>query len=82
MKSIAEKLAGTGLLIVNCLRREPRYGSHLTLGESIALARAIAPRQCYFTHMSHDIHYQIDRTALDPWKDFSYDGLKVEVDEE
>ena len=84
MKAIAsgelEKCAGTRLLIVNCLRKGPRHGSHLTLDESIALARRVAPRQCYFIHMSHDIHYQIDRKTLDPWMDFSWDGLKVDVD--
>ncbi len=83
MKSISpeecSKLSGTSLLILNCLRRGPQHPSHLTLSQSIDLARAIAPRQCYFIHMSHDIHYEIDRAGLDPWMDFAWDGLSLEV---
>jgi phosphoribosyl 1,2-cyclic phosphate phosphodiesterase len=85
MKSIGdaelEKLSGTKLLVLNCLRKGPLHGSHLTLDESVALARRIAPNRCYFIHMSHDIHYQIDKALLDPWMDFAWDGLRVEVDE-
>jgi phosphoribosyl 1,2-cyclic phosphate phosphodiesterase len=72
-----EKLAGTSLLVLNCLRREPAHTSHLTLQQSIELARTIQPRQCYFIHMSHDIHYQLDRAELDPWMDFAWDGLQI-----
>jgi phosphoribosyl 1,2-cyclic phosphate phosphodiesterase len=85
MKSIADgelsKLSGTSVLVLNCLRRAPHHGSHLTLDESVGLARKIAPRQCYFIHMSHDIHYQVDRRSLDPWMEFAWDGLKVGVEE-
>jgi phosphoribosyl 1,2-cyclic phosphate phosphodiesterase len=75
------KLAGIDLLVLNCLRRGPSHGSHLTLDESVALARKIGPRRCCFIHMSHDIHYQIDKASLDPWMEFAWDGLQVEVDE-
>ena len=83
MKSITpeelEKCTGTEVLILNCLRRAPEHVSHLTLPQSIALARKIAPRQCYFIHMSHDIHYINDRAELEPWMDFAWDGLKIEI---
>ena len=83
MKTIAAgeraKLSGLEVLVLNCLRRGPQHISHLTLRQSIALAREIAPRQCYFIHMSHDIHYQLDRRSLDPWMDFACDGLHLEV---
>ncbi len=83
MKTISreacEKLNGVSVLILNCLRRAPEHISHLTLRQSIDLARTIAPRQCYFIHMSHDIHYRLDRAALDPWMDFSRDGLRISL---
>ena len=83
MKAIAPgelaKLAGSSLLVLNCLRRGPPHPSHLTLAESIELARRIAPDRCYFVHMSHDIHYEVDRAALDPWMEFAWDGLSVEI---
>lgn len=83
MKTISrnecEKLSGISLLVLNCLRRGPAHTSHLTLEQSVELARTIAPRQCYFIHMSHDIHYRLDRTALDPWMDFAWDGLQISL---
>jgi phosphoribosyl 1,2-cyclic phosphate phosphodiesterase len=74
-----QKLAGTKLLILNCLRRSKEHVSHLILPESIELARRIAPEKCYFIHMSHDIHYKIDKQFLDEWMDFSWDGLSIEL---
>jgi phosphoribosyl 1,2-cyclic phosphate phosphodiesterase len=83
MKSIPiaemEKLQGLDVLILNCLRRSRPHSTHLILPESIALARQLKPSFCYFIHMSHDIHYQLDSVALESWMQFSYDGLKVKV---
>ena len=67
----------TDTLILNCLREEPEHVSHLTMAESIALARRLAPRRCFFTHLGHDIHYEIDDAKLDPWMSFAFDGLRV-----
>jgi len=74
-----EMLTGTEVLILNCLRRERKHASHLILPQSIAIARRIAPRRCFFTHMCHDIHYARDASALDPWMEFAWDGLTFEV---
>ncbi len=82
VKRISEKtvgqLQGLDLLILNCLRLRP-HGSHLCLQESLAYARRLAPSHCLFTHMTHDIDYQIEGQELPPWIDFAYDGLIVEV---
>jgi phosphoribosyl 1,2-cyclic phosphate phosphodiesterase len=72
-------LAGLDLLIINCLRETKEHSSHLILEQSMMLAREIKPRRCCFIHMSHDIHYQIDGTKLDPWMQFSYDGMTMEA---
>lgn len=66
-------------LILNCLRDERAPLTHLILEESVALARDLAPKRCYFTHMSHDIHYIIDGKKLDDWMEFAYDGLKIDI---
>jgi phosphoribosyl 1,2-cyclic phosphate phosphodiesterase len=83
MKSIddgeLEKCAGAEVLVLNCLRPEREHISHLILPQSIEIARRIRPRQCFFIHMCHDIHYKIDSEKLEPWMSFSYDGLKVEI---
>ncbi|NLE00355.1 MAG: MBL fold metallo-hydrolase, partial [Fibrobacter sp.] len=73
------KLKGVEVLILNCLRVAPEHPTHLILSESITLARKVCPKQCYFIHMCHDIHYQTDSAALDSWMSFAYDGLKLEI---
>ncbi|MCX7726108.1 MAG: MBL fold metallo-hydrolase, partial [Chitinispirillaceae bacterium] len=73
------KIKGINLLILNCLRREKPHCSHLTLPESIELAKKIAPKKCLFVHMSHDIHYKKDRNYLLSWMDFAYDGLQIKI---
>jgi phosphoribosyl 1,2-cyclic phosphate phosphodiesterase len=70
---------GAELLVLNCLRDEREHVSHLILPQSIALAEQIAPKQCLFIHMCHDIHYAIDGKKLKPWMAFSYDGLRIEI---
>ncbi|MFP4014683.1 MAG: MBL fold metallo-hydrolase [Chitinispirillaceae bacterium] len=72
-------LKGLDCLILNCLRDEREHSTHLILPQSMELARRLAPKRCFFIHMSHDIHYEIDSGQLDSWMNFSYDGLQVEV---
>ncbi len=74
-----EIMRGAHVLILNTLRRAPEHPTHLTLDASIALAQELKPQQCYFTHMSHDIHYVLDRRGLPPNMDFAYDGLRLEI---
>jgi phosphoribosyl 1,2-cyclic phosphate phosphodiesterase len=69
-------LENLDLLILNCLRMRPHTG-HLTIEESLAYARQIRPRRCLFTHMSHDIDFQIEGQDLPDWCAFAYDGLVV-----
>ncbi|MBD3244194.1 MAG: MBL fold metallo-hydrolase, partial [Chitinivibrionales bacterium] len=73
------KLAGLQCLVLNCLRDERPHATHMILEESLALARELRPKRCYFVHMCHDIHYQRDARRLDEWMQFAYDGLRVEV---
>ncbi|MEM7348492.1 MAG: MBL fold metallo-hydrolase, partial [Chloroflexota bacterium] len=68
------------ILILNMLRRAPEHSTHLTLAQSVALAKELNPKQCYFVHMSHDIHYEKDQQALPPQMMFTYDGLQVKVE--
>jgi phosphoribosyl 1,2-cyclic phosphate phosphodiesterase len=73
------KLKGVEVLILNCLRDVRPHPTHLLLDQSIALAREIRPKQCYFIHLCHDIHYQLDKKMLDDWMEFSYDGLQISL---
>ncbi len=75
-----QKLMGLDILVLNCLRDERPHATHMILPESMALARELRPRRCYFVHMCHDIHYVLDSAVLDPWMAFGWDGLTVEVE--
>ncbi len=83
VKSIApsekEKLYGLDLLILDCLNDGREHATHLTLEQSVKLARELAPKRCYFIHMSHLIDYETDRAVLHPWMEFAYDGLNIEL---
>jgi phosphoribosyl 1,2-cyclic phosphate phosphodiesterase len=72
-------LKGLDCLVLNCLRDTPEHSTHLTLEQSLELARRLAPKKCYFIHMTHDIDYTVDSKNLDSWMEFSYDGLVVDV---
>jgi phosphoribosyl 1,2-cyclic phosphate phosphodiesterase len=73
------KLKGVTCLILNCLRDERLHQTHMILSESMALARRVAPRRCYFVHMCHDIHYEQDAALLEPWMSFACDGQVIEA---
>lgn len=82
MKSMAdttvELLRGVTCLIIDCLRDTRPHSTHIILPESIEIARELRPEKCYFTHLSHDIHYRKDSVQLEPWMEFAYDGLEIE----
>ena len=73
-----DALRGLELLVINCLRVRP-HASHLSLEESLAYAQALRPERCLFTHMTHDIDYEVEERALPDWVRFAYDGLSLEL---
>jgi phosphoribosyl 1,2-cyclic phosphate phosphodiesterase len=72
-------LTGLDCLALNCLRDEREHPTHMLLEQSMDLARRLAPKRCYFIHMTHDIDYEVDGKRLDSWMEFAYDGLVVDV---
>lgn len=74
-----EILYGLDVLILNALRRGPEHTTHLTLEKSISLAQELGAKTCYFTHMSHDIHYEKDQRSLPSHMHFAHDGLVLLV---
>jgi phosphoribosyl 1,2-cyclic phosphate phosphodiesterase len=69
-------LKGLDVLVLDALR--PRtHTTHFSLAEAIAVARELAPRQTYFTHMSHDLDHEATNAALPPGMALAYDGLRI-----
>ena len=52
-----EQLTGLDVLVLDALR--PRgHATHFSLEEAVEVARQLAPRQTYFTHMSHELEHE------------------------
>ena len=64
------------MLVLDALR--PRgHATHFSLAEAIDVARQLAPRQTYFTHMSHELEHEATNAALPPGMELAYDGLRI-----
>jgi phosphoribosyl 1,2-cyclic phosphate phosphodiesterase len=71
-----ERLQGLDVLLLDALR--PRgHATHFSLEEAIEVARALAPGQTYFTHMSHELEHDATNSMLPPGMKLAYDGLRI-----
>ncbi len=71
-----EKLTGLDVLVLDALR--PRgHATHFSLEEAVEIARQLAPRQTYFTHMSHELEHETTNAALPAGMALAYDGLRI-----
>jgi phosphoribosyl 1,2-cyclic phosphate phosphodiesterase len=68
-------LAGLDVLVLDALRIRPHV-THLSLDESIAIARELAPRRTVFTHISHDLGHERTNAQLPRGMELGYDGLR------
>lgn len=71
-----ELLRDLDIVILDALRHTP-HPSHSTLEESIGWANRIAPREAYFTHMSHEILHAETESRLPENMLLAYDGLQI-----
>jgi phosphoribosyl 1,2-cyclic phosphate phosphodiesterase len=71
-------LEGLDVLILDALR--PRgHATHFSLEEAVEVARHLAPRKTYFTHMSHELEHEATNAALPAGMALAYDGLRIEL---
>jgi phosphoribosyl 1,2-cyclic phosphate phosphodiesterase len=73
------QLEGLDLLVMGTLRFKPHF-SHQMVEEALTLINRLAPKQTYFTHMSHDmgLHALVEK-KLPPDVRLAYDGLKIKL---
>jgi len=69
-------LTGLDVLVLDALRIKPHV-THLSLDESIEIARQLAPRRTIFTHISHDLGHEQTNAHLPPGMELGYDGQRV-----
>lgn len=74
-----ERVRGSEVLVLNALRHEP-HAAHLNLEEALDLARELAARRTFFTHISHLLgpHAEVQPTLPDG-VELAHDGLSVEL---
>lgn len=68
-------LQGVRILITSALRRRP-HPSHMTLDDSVALARRIGAEKTFFIHMSHDLEHEETNRTLPEGIRLAHDGLE------
>lgn len=74
-----DALRDLDVLILNALRFEP-HKTHLNVEEAIRLCHELKPRQCYLTHISHEMGLHDEVNAMLPENiSLAYDGLVVKI---
>ena len=71
-------LMGIKILIIS-LRAFKGSKGHLGLKDILNISNKVGAQKTYLTHLSHDIDYERDRSALPKGFNFAYDGLEVQV---
>jgi phosphoribosyl 1,2-cyclic phosphate phosphodiesterase len=71
-----ERLTGLDVLVLDALRPKG-HATHFSLEEAIDVARALSPRQTYFTHMSHELEHEATNAALPAGMALAYDGQRI-----
>jgi phosphoribosyl 1,2-cyclic phosphate phosphodiesterase len=74
-----DRLRGLDVLLLDALR--PRgHATHFSLEQAVEVARELAPRQTYFTHMSHELEHDATNALLPPGMALAFDGLKIALE--
>lgn len=73
-----ERLAGLDVLVLDALRLKG-HATHFSLEEAVAVARQLAPKQTYFTHMSHELEHEATNASLPAGMALAHDGLRIEL---
>jgi phosphoribosyl 1,2-cyclic phosphate phosphodiesterase len=71
-----QQLRGLDVLLLDALRHRG-HATHFSLAEAIQVAGELAPRQTYFTHMSHELEQDATNAALPTGMALAYDGLRI-----
>jgi phosphoribosyl 1,2-cyclic phosphate phosphodiesterase len=71
-------LQNLDVLILDALRPRP-HASHYSLDQAVEIAKQLAPKRTYFTHMAHELEHEATNAALPPGMELAYDGLRLEL---
>ena len=71
-------LQGLDVLVLDALRRNA-HPTHFTISQAVEVAASLAPKQTYFTHMTHDLPHAETCASLPAGVTLAYDGLVFDV---
>ena len=71
-------LEGLDTIALDGLRNYPDHPTHFTIGEAVEEARAIAAKNTWLIHMSHDVDHETVDAQLPDGIRLAYDGLELE----
>ncbi len=74
-------LRGTSVLVLGVLRYAP-HPTHLNLEAALQIIDRVEPERAFFTHLSHDFDHDRTNAELPEKVRLSYDGLKLEIEDE
>lgn len=69
-------LRGVDVLVINALRERP-HPTHLSVGEALDIVAAVAPREAWLTHISHELGHAAAEAMLPEHVHVAFDGLVV-----
>jgi phosphoribosyl 1,2-cyclic phosphate phosphodiesterase len=69
-------LDGLDVLVLDALRPKA-HTTHFSLDQAMQIARELAPRQTYFTHMSHELEHEATNEALPAGMALAFDGQRI-----
>jgi phosphoribosyl 1,2-cyclic phosphate phosphodiesterase len=72
-------LDGVDILILDALRHRP-HPTHFTVAEALDVVSRLKPRQCYFTHICHDLPHAATNQSLPAGVELAYDGLAFDIE--
>ena len=76
---ILTSLKGLDVLVLNCLRKEPKHRTHFILPEALEVVKKINPKKAYLTHISHYLGFHDEvESELPENVHLAYDGLEIE----
>lgn len=71
-------LEGLDLWIIDALRHQ-RHGTHLSVGQALALTERFKPRRAVLTDLHVDLDYEALKAILPPHVTPAFDGMRLEV---
>ena len=71
-------LEGLDVLILDALRPQP-HATHFGLEQAVEVAKTVAPRRTFFTHISHELDYHATNEQLPVGMELAYDGMRIPI---